>query len=80
MKIQSTAIKETADGFRVELFLADDVKEGEQQQSGIGIVAQLAMEDRYPRLAELQKAALQNARNVIESEIQRLELAQRQGP
>ena len=80
MKIQSTAIKETATGFRVELFLADDVKEGEQQQSGIGIVAQLAMEDRYPRLAELQKAALQNARNVIESEIQRLELAQRQGP
>ena len=80
MKIQSTAIKETATGFRVELFLADDVKEGEQQQSGIGIVAQLAMEDRYPRLAELQKAALQNARNAIDAEIQRLELAQRQGP
>ena len=80
MKIQSTAIKETATGFRVELFLADDVKEGEQQQSGIGIVAQLAMEDRYPRLAELQKTALQNARNAIETEIQRLELAQRQGP
>ena len=80
MKIQSTAIKETATGFRVELFLSDDAKDGEQQQSGIGIVVQLVMEDRYPRLAELQKAALQNARNAIETEIQRLELAQRQGP
>jgi len=80
MKIQSTAIKETATGFRVELFLSDDAKESEQQQSGIGIVVQLVMEDRYPRLAELQKAALQNARNAIETEIQRLELAQRQGP
>ena len=76
MKIQSTAIKETATGFRVELFLADDAKEGEQQQSGIGIVAQLAMEDRYPRLAELQKAALQSARTAITNEIQRIELAQ----
>ena len=79
MKIQSTAVKETANGFHVDLFLADSA-ETEQQQSGIGIVVDLTMEDRYPRLAELQLAALQSARNAITTEIQRLELAKGRTP
>jgi hypothetical protein len=75
MKIQSTAVKEIAKGFRVELFLADGEGTDQKTQDGIGIVVHLTMEDRYPRLADLQQAALQSARNAITGEIQRLEVA-----
>jgi len=53
MKIQSTAVKEIAKGFRVELFLADGEGTDQKTQDGIGIVVHLTMEDRYRRLADL---------------------------
>ena len=53
MKIQSTAVKENAKGFRVELFLADGEGTDQKTQDGIGIVVHLTMEDRYRRLADL---------------------------
>jgi len=75
MKIQRTTVSEMPDVFRVEM-LFSNVPEPDPTHNAISICAHLPMEDRYPRLAELQRAALRHARTELVHEIHRLEQAQ----
>ena len=74
MKIQRTVVIETDGGVRVELLIAD-APDADAAQSSISILAPITGEDRYPRLPELQQAALRHARTAIDREIHRLEQA-----
>lgn len=79
LKIQSTKVTETPKGFSVEMILSSS-PDVETAPDVVQLRATLDTSDRYPRLAELQKAALQHARAAIKTEIDRLQAAQGRTP
>jgi hypothetical protein len=70
--IQSTKITEVAEGFGVEMVLSSE-PDVDSSADVVHIWVMLEMKERTPRLAELQKTALQHVRNQLDGELRRLQ-------
>jgi hypothetical protein len=74
--IQSTTVKQEAGGFVVEMTIEPPAAVVIENPDFVAFRMTLKLADQYPRLAELQKAALEQARAGLDAEIKRLQLAQ----
>ena len=72
---QGTNIIETPTGFVIEMTLSD-APDLEDAANFVRFRVTLDTDDRFPRLAKLQQAALARARVAIQKEIERLQLAE----